>query len=267
MFLSLKKMLLKELKASDKVTTEDLLESLSILPTELRTEYGAYLEEKLPVLEELGTVSKIFQRLSLHLMVTFFDYALLHHLIDEFGSEQLKQDMSSYDGKIQMFLDETTIVQLQDHLPGRQELPPHFDKLQMVINKNPGKCSLRMVNDLRKRFCNETQLSEIVFVLIGIGKTNSFMIIFMVPSVLGPRLVESVGGVDDSFYQRECIVSISLNQQQLYLSVALREKKVCVIILGHSNKMSYFWLSGFFKIDAGAPVIIIIILLLLLIFA
>ena len=226
-FLSLKKMLLKELKADKEVTTEVLLESLTILPTELQTEYGAYLEEKLPVLEELGTVSKIFSRLSLHF--TFLDYALLQHLIDEFGSEHLKQDMSAYDREIQVFLNETTIPQLQDHLPGRQELPPHFDKLQMRIDKDPGKCSLQMVNDLRKRFCNETQLSEIVFVLIGIGKANSFVLIFMVPSVLGPTIVDSISSVDDSFYQRECIVSILLNQQQLYLSLALREK-VCVII-------------------------------------
>ena len=221
--MSLKKMLLKELKVNKKVTAEDLLESLSILPTELQTEYGTYIEEKL---QELQTVSKIFQQLSLH--ITFLDYALLQHLIDDFGSEQLKQDMSAYDGEIQVFLDETTIAELQDHLPGRHNLPPNFDKLQMVIDKDPGKCSLRMVNDLRKRFCSETQLSEIVFVLIGIGRAKSFIVIFMVPSVLGPRLVESVDGMDDSFFQRECIISVALNHQQLYLAVALREKEVYI---------------------------------------
>ena len=221
-FLNLKKMLLKELKANKEVTAEDLLNSLSILPTELQMEYGAYIKENL---QELPTVSKIFQQLSLH--ITFLDYTLLQHLIDEFGSEQLKQDMSAYDGEIQMFLNETTIAQLQGHLPGRQELPPHFDKLQMMINKDPGKCSLRSVNELRKRFCSETQLSEIVFVLIGIGKVNSFILIFMVPSVLSPKLLKVVDGVDDSLFQRECIIYISLNQQQLYLSVVLKEKKVC----------------------------------------
>ena len=226
-FLNLKKALLAELKADKKVTTEVLLESLTMLPLELQTEYGAYLEEKLPVLEELGTVSKIFSRLSLHF--TFLDYTLIKHLVDEFGSEHLNEDMSAYDREIVMFLDETTITQLQDHWPGRLELPPHFDRLQMMIDKDPGKCSLRLVNDLRRRFCSETHLSEIVFVLIGIRKANSFIIVFMVPSVLAPRLVESVGGVDDSFYQRECIISISLNQQQLYLSIALREKKVCIL--------------------------------------
>ena len=227
-FSNLKKALLAELKADNAVTTEVLLESLTILlPLELQTEYGTSIEEKLPVLEELGTISKVFTRLSRHF--TFLDYTLIKHLVNEFGSEHLKQDMSAYDREIQVFLDETTIMQLQDHLPGRQELPPHFDRLQMMIDKDPGKCSLRKVNDLRRKFCSETHLSEIVFVLIGIGKANSFIIVFMVPSVLGPRLVESVGGVGDSFYQRECIIFISLNQQQLYLSVSLRENKVCIL--------------------------------------
>ena len=214
------------MKTNADITTETLLESLTWnLPLELRTVYKPYLDEKLPTLEKLGTIREICSRLGL--FFTFLDYHLLQYLVEEFGSEPLKQDMSTYVGEIQIFLDETTVQQVKDHFPGQHKLPPNFEKLQMVIDKHPGTYSLRMLDNLRKRFCSETQLSEVVFVLIGIGKANSFIIVFMVPSVLGPRLVESVGGVDDSFYQRECIISITLNQQQLYLSEALREKKVC----------------------------------------
>lgn len=138
--------------------------------------------------------------------------------------------MSTYVEEIQEFLEETTIADLGGLLPGRQELPPNFKQLQMVIDKDPQKCSLSTVNELRKQFCNKIQLSEIVFVLIGIRKANSFIVVFMVPSVMGPRLVEMISRVEDNFYQRECIISITLNQQQLYLSVTLREK-VCASLL------------------------------------
>ena len=222
---------MREMKANKEVTAEDLLDALTIfLPTELQKEYGAYIEEKLPVLEELGTINKIFRRLSPHFK--FLDYTLLKHIVDEFGSEQLRQDMSAYVEKIQVFMSETTIAQLQGgHLPGQQELPPHFEKLQMMIDKDPEKCSLQIVNDLRRRFCSETHLSEIVFVFIGIGKANSFIVMFMVPSVLCPRMVESFGAVDNSFFKSECVISISLNQQQLYLSAVLQDKKVCISLL------------------------------------
>lgn len=225
-FSDLKKALLKELKTNKEVTTEDLLESLTILlPMELETVYGESIQEKLSDLEQQGTISKILIRLSP--FFRFLDYNLLEYLIEQFGSEQLKLKVSTYVEEIQKFQEETTIADLEGLLPDRQELPPNFDKLQMVIDKDPGKCSLWTVNKLRKQFCNETQLSEIVFVFIGIGKANSFIVVFMIPSVLGPRLMEMINRVEDSFYQRECIISIMLNQQQLYFSVALREK-VCM---------------------------------------
>ena len=212
------------MNASQIITPQTILGALAMLPLSLRDEYKKYVTENLSTLAAASSVTMMFVHLSFNF--TFIDHGLLEHLIKTFGSSQLKQEMSAYAQEIQVFLGETTVSQLGEHWPGRQELPPHFDKLLMMIDKEPGKCSLCMVNGLRKRFCSEVHLSEVVFILIGIGKANSFLVVFMVPSVLGPRLVESVGGVDDSFYQRECIVSISLNQQQLYLSVTLREKKV-----------------------------------------
>ena len=223
-FSNLKSKLLSELNSNQTISPQTILGALAMLPLSLQAEYKKYVMENLSTLAAASSVTMMFVHLSFNF--TFIDHGLLEHLIKKFGSSQLKQDMSAYAEEIQVFLNETTVSQLGEHWPGRQELPPHFDKLLMMINKDPGKCSLRTVNDLRKRFCSELHLSEIVFVLIGIGKANSFLVVFMIPSVMGPRLVESVGRADDRFYQRECIISISLNQQQLYLSVALREKKV-----------------------------------------
>ena len=232
-FSDLKSKLLSEMKANQMISPQTILESLAMLPLSLRNEYKKYVMENLSTLAAASSVSMVFIHLSFNF--TFIDHGLLEHLIKKFGSSQLKQDMSAYAEEIQVFLNETSVSQLGEHWPGQQELPPHFDKLLMMIDKDPGKCSLRTVNDLRKRFCSEVHLSEIVFVLIGIGKANSFLVVFMVPSILGPKLVESVGGVNDGFYQRECIVSISLNQQQLYLSVILRKKKVRLIDIYNST--------------------------------
>ena len=228
-FSDLKDKLLSEMKSNQAVSPQTILGSLAILPLPLQAEYKKYVMENLSTLATAPSVTVMFVYLSFNF--TFIDYGLLEHLMKKFGSYQLKQDMSSYVEEINVFLDETTVAQLGVHLPGQQELPPHFDKLLMKIDKDPGKCSLRMLNELRKRFCSEVHLSEIVCILKGIGKVNSFLVIFMVPSVLGPKLVESIGGVDDGFYQRECITSISLNLQQIYLSITLRQKKVCYFLL------------------------------------
>ena len=66
-----------------------------------------------------------------------------------------------------------------------------------------------------------------VFILKRVGKVNSFSVSWLVASILVSELIESLSRMDESFYEREFIYSISVNQQQLYFSVAMREKKVC----------------------------------------
>ena len=174
----------------------------------------------------MGSVSKIFSRVSLHF--TFIDYGLLQHLSDEFGSEDLKQEMVAFVEAMQVFLDETTVQQLMDHWPGRNDIPPNFKELKAVIDEDPRTYSLRKLDNFRRRFCSEIQLSKIIFVLVRVERGNSFIIMLMIPSILVPLVMESVSGVDDSFYQSEHITSVSVNQKQLYISAAMREKKVHV---------------------------------------
>ena len=160
----------------------------------------------------------IFPRLSLHF--TFIDYGLLAHLIDEFGSEQLQEDMSAYTEAIQVFLDETTVQQLMDHWPGQSDIPPHFEKLRVVIDEDPSTYTLRKLDNLRKKFCSETRLSETVLILIGVGRKSSFVLSWVVPSIFLPYLKLVINNLK-SFYQREHIFSVTVGRQRLY-SIAVR---------------------------------------------
>ena len=86
---------------------------------------------------------------------------------------------------------------------------------------------MRDLDNLRRNLCGEPKLSEMVFILKRVERVNSFSVSWLVPSVLVSGLIESLRGIDKSFYEREFIYSISVNQQQLYFSVAMRERKVC----------------------------------------
>ena len=175
-------------------------------------------------------VITMFAHLSLH--VTFIDYSLLEHLIQKFGSEKLKQDMSSYAMSIQVFLDETTVQEMIIfNWPGQRELPPNFEKLKAEINGNPRTYTLRRLDNLRKTICKETQLSEIIFVFIGAANANSFVISLMVHSIFITVVKEAINRIDDAVCQRENIVFMSWNQQYLYLSPASTEKKVVTHIV------------------------------------
>ena len=222
-FSGLKSKILSELRANQ--TPEMILGSLAMLPLSLQAEYRNYVMENLSTLAAAASVTMMFVRLSFQF--TFIDYGLLEHLIETFGSEQLKQDMSAYAGAVQVFLDETTVEELKDHWPGQRDMPAHFEEIRAIVYQNPKIYSLRQLDDLRRNLCGETKLSEMVFILKRVGKANSFSVSWLVPSVLVSELIESLSRINESFYEREFIYSISVNQQQLYFSVAMREKNVC----------------------------------------
>ena len=222
-FTDLKSKILSQLKANQ--TPEMMLGSLAMLPLSLQAEYRNYVMENLSTLAAATSITMMFVRLSFQF--TFIDYGLLEHLIETFGSKQLKQDMSAYAGAVQVFLDETTVEELKDHWPGQRDIPPHFEEIRAIVYQNPKVYSLRQLDDLRKKICSETKLSEMVLILKRVGKANSFVVSWLFPSVLAPELMESISRIDESFYEREFICSISVNQQQLYFSVALRGKNVC----------------------------------------
>ena len=125
------------------VTPQALLLSLTILPVELQGEYKKFVADNLSTFEEVGCVTKIFMRISLHF--TFLDYHLLEHLVEEFGSEQLQEDMSSYREMVEVFLDQTTVLQLMDYWPGKRDIPPHFDELKAVVGDESSTYTLRQL--------------------------------------------------------------------------------------------------------------------------
>ena len=218
-FSSLQRRLSSELNANSEVSPEILLESLTLLLIALRSEYQKIILENMPTLEKAETVRKIFLKLNPHF--SFIDYHLVEYLVEEFASKRLQGDMSVYVEAVEVFLDETTVLHLMDHWPGQCEIPPHFEKLQMVIDEDPSKYTLRQLDNLRKRFCSQARLSEVVLVLIGVGRKNSFVVRWVFPSIFVPQLKSVISSLR-SFYQREHIFSVTVGRQRLY-SIAVRD--------------------------------------------
>ena len=217
----MKRSLQTELKTNSDVSAETLVDSLTTLPVALRAEYERFVQHKLDALEEANNIRKIFHHLSP--LLTFIDYHLLEFMIEEFGSQTLKRDMAAYVGEVEVFIDETTIEPLIKLWPGHQKIPPDFEKLTAVIDKDPSKYTLRELNDLRRKFCCETNLTETVLVLIGVGKKNSFSVSWIVPSIFVPQLSSMIVNLKSlrTFCQREHITSITLGTKRLY-SIAVR---------------------------------------------
>ena len=117
-----------------------------------------------------------------------------------------------------VFMKATTIKQLIDHLPGQPEIPPKFSLIETKIGENASKCTLEQLNTTRKRYCSEVKLSEIVFHLLTVVESNSFIVRWLIPSALASDIVIFTRNVDQRFYQEYKITSLTLDGMWLFIS-------------------------------------------------
>ena len=217
-FRSLQKEILSQLVKSG-VDPATMINSLTLLPLKLRKEYEKAIQELLPSLSNKCKegIDKLFFHLN-HLF-SFLDYGLLEYIIKEYGSDTLVQDMTTYSSDMCFFMKETTIKQLieADHFPGQTEIPPKFSLIETKIGEDASKCTLEQLNRLRKRYCSEVKLSEIVFHLVAVVESSSFIVRWLVPSALVDDIVRSTKNINQSFYQEYKITFFTLNGMWLFI--------------------------------------------------
>ena len=176
-FRDLHKCIRNELQEKEDVSANELLQSLTLLPTKLKKEYEAQVIKKLPELQKEEKMSQLF--LHLNPLFTFIDYALLEYIIQLFGSSTLKQRMLSYSHEIQNFMSQTTIQQLIDYWPCNEESVPDVSKMMARITKNPQECKLSELDDLRKKICISMRLSDIICAMVSVKSSQSFIYSYM----------------------------------------------------------------------------------------
>ena len=196
------------------ISVRKILNALTMLPIQMRKEYETAIEKKLRTLVEQRSIDELF--LHLNPLFSFLDYGLLEYIVRKFCNNKLKQDMTSYGNKIHVFMKQTTVMHLMDYFPGQQEVPLHYSVLKANINENMFTFTLEQLNQLRRKYCCEARLSELVCVIIGIEKSNSFSVSFLVPTDLIPDLILFTSQIDCSFYRVENISLISIDKKRLY---------------------------------------------------
>ena len=210
--------LVNELK-SGKQSVEKILWKLTKLrPHAVKKMYDNTIQKMLPDLEKNDTVNALFRRLNP--LFTFIDYELLEHLISEFGSQNLKHDMSSYVRGLKLFKKEATVGDLIDYWPGHRiaDEDGYFKKLMTKFEGDPYNYTLEKLDNFKLKYCSELRLSEFisVFILECVKETMSFYAVWHIPAVIVPDVIEAARHVDSSFYAKEGVVIVSLDGNLLY---------------------------------------------------
>ena len=197
-------------------SVDQVLLALTKLPLKFRKEYESTIQSMLPELEKKKVIQNLF--CYLNPLFTFIDYELLQHLVSKFGSQGLKQEMTSYTEKVQSFKKVTTISELIACWPGLEV--PQFDhkKLRAKFADDPKSYTLEKLDYFRNRFYNKVRRSEFVAesILMLLEPANSFIAVWFLPTAVVQELTEAISHMDGTFFETERILELSLDEQTLY---------------------------------------------------
>ena len=207
-----------ELSKKHDITVKTLIDTLTSLPLSLRSEYDSIIRRNIQVMRKEKQVDELF--FHLNPLLSFMDYGLIELFIKKFGSHGLKKDMRSYCSEMKVFMKETTIKQLLNHLPGQLEIPPKFSLLEAKIGQDASKCTLEQIDTIRRRYCIELQLSKVVLHLVAVAESNSFIIRWLVPADLILRIVKSTRDMKLDLFEECKITSLTLDGMWLYMNEA-----------------------------------------------
>ena len=207
------------------IPVETLLQSLTLLPISCKNEYEATIQRLLPVVEGKKTIPELLLRLNP--LFIFIDYNLMEYLVSEFGSKELKCTMNLYVEEVTFFMKTTTVGQLIPCWPGREICPEYFSTLCAKISDDPKTYTLEKLNELRRSFCSMLRLSEVLFNLIRVEASSSFIMVWMIPNEGVSGVTKLLRRMEKRFYITYHILKIviCMDKKQVY-SIEVKPNKV-----------------------------------------
>ena len=198
---------------------DEFYQALTMLPLAFKREYERSIQQMLPAAKEIDgqrvVTSSVF--LPFSPLFVFIDYDLLNHMIVKFGSAELKSEMALYIEEVKIFTKETTVGDLIDRWPGCElESNLNYAQLNAKFRDDPMTYTLQRLNRFRRRFCIQVRLSKLIFCLISVESTTSFFATWIIPAAIIPELSEAIQRLHESVFEEEHIISIFVNQKQIY---------------------------------------------------
>ena len=172
---------------------EDLHYDLTLLPSEIKSNHLTFLNENLDKLLRASNLHEIFVHLNLYW--DHFNYTLLEIIVNEYGSDTLKQEMKTYVSDMAIFRHETTIAEFIPSIRSKfktiQTIPREFTEIKHVIKYPISGYTLAEVEQLRRELCQSYHLPEFAVILFKL-ETGSMVVTWLVASELKEQLKDAM---------------------------------------------------------------------------
>ena len=202
-------MALKEI-TEKQISVTDFRQTLMILPSSMTNENKDFIISKYSLFEKAESIESIFLHLNFYL--SFIDFSLLEHIIEQFGSDSLKRDMSSYAEDMRQFRIKTSVSKVLNYLPRISDAPADHSRLTVKFNVDVHTATLEDLDTYRKRFASDFLLSQLALSLFDLQE-SSLLVTWLVPAAVGAMISDQVQKKTASFNN---ILKLSLEGECLY---------------------------------------------------
>ena len=197
------------------IAEEDVMTKLHAAVESLddRPEY----QENLEPLCKKDTAKGFYKILKKSISYLDFD-GILDHLIRRCGDSELQEDAIVYRRQLLDLLGRVTVMQAAQgsFFPVMdKDIPQGFTKVKTHVETNPDGVRLIDVIQYRNKFASEVRMSHLVFRLMAVINQNSFLLVWLVPTVIVPILEDAIKKVDVRFFRDNEISSVSIMKEEI----------------------------------------------------
>ena len=208
-------------EVNSKMDPSIFLSRITCLPVSARTQHRSFIEEKLTNIPPPVTFVNIWTKLNLYW--DFLNYGLLEHLISNFGSAELKQNMQEYVHKLSVFKKTTRLCDFVESLPCRDDGPPE-DRLKNVVVKMDhewSQCTLQDVESFKKALVHKFFLPEFD-ILLQKAERGCVCVTWLTSPSIATLLQQNLANIEAEFFKKHGIDAVTIDGQDVYLTAVKR---------------------------------------------
>ena len=200
-----------------KIDPHIFLSRVTYLPVSVCREHRSFIEEKLTNIPPPETFAKIW--LILNLYWDFLNYGLLQHIINQCGSECLKQQMQEYVHQLSAFKQTTRLCDFIETWPCRDDGPPE-DRLKKVVVKmrhDWSQCTLQDVESFKKALVHKFFLPEFD-ILLQKAERGCVCVTWLTSPSITTLLQQNLANIETEFFEKHGIDTVTIDSQDVYLT-------------------------------------------------
>ena len=204
-------------EVNGKMEPSDFLSRVTCLPVSDRTQHRSFIKKNLTNIPHSATFVNIWTILNLYW--DFLNYGLLEHVITNFGSEGLKQQMQEYVHELSTFKQTTRLCDFIESWPCRDDGPPE-DRLKKVVvkmNHEWSQCTLRDVESFKKALLHKFFLPEFD-ILLQKAERGCVCVTWLTSPSIATLLQQNLANIETEFFKKHGIDAVTIDGQDVYLT-------------------------------------------------